>query len=136
MYRTFRVPTVWRDMNRLFNQYPRSRVRNAPRFPAINMWVNDDGQIVNAEMPGIRAEDVDVSVDGDILTISGVRGSDELPEGAQYLRRERSSGNFSRSIQLPYKVASDRVDASFKNGILTITLPRAEADKPKKITIK
>jgi HSP20 family protein len=70
------------------------------------------------------------------LTISGVLGADELPEDALYHRKERGSGQFSRTIQMLFTVDPDVVEASFKDGVLTINLPRAEADKPKKITIK
>jgi HSP20 family protein len=143
MYRSFRTPSIWRemdrlqrDMNRLFNSYSPYRLRTAPSYPAINIWDKEDGQVVSAEMPGVRIEDIDISVEGDTLTISGVREVNTLPEGARYHRRERGSGDFRRTIQLPNAVDSERVKASFNNGILTVNLPRAEADKPKKITIK
>jgi len=125
-----------RDMNRLFTNYSPSRLRSAPSYPALNIWTAEDGQFVSAEMPGVRAEDIDISVTGDTLTISGARSIDEVPEGARYLRKERGFGDFSRTIQLPYAVDQKKVEASFKNGVLNITLPRAEAEKPKKITIK
>jgi HSP20 family protein len=142
MYRSFRTPSLWRDMdrlqrdmNRLFNLYSPSITRRAPSYPAINIWVSDDSQFVNAEMPGARTEDIDINVDGDTLTISGELGSDEIPEGAHVHRKERGFGKFSRTIQLPYPVDAEKVEASFKNGVLAITLPHIEAVKPKKITI-
>ena len=143
MYRSYRTPTVWRemnrlqrDMNRLFSSYAPLRRRSAPSYPAVSIWVKEDGQVVNAEMPGVKAEDIDISVDGDTLTISGKRGLDELPEGVRIHRRERVAGEFSRSVQLPLAVDSEKVEASLKNGVLTLNLPRLEADKPKKITIQ
>jgi len=143
MYRTFRSPSIWRemarfqrDMNRLFSDFSGSRVRTASSYPAINIWVNQDGQVIRAEMPGVRAEDIDISVDGDSLSINGVRRIEELPEGARHLRQERGFGKFSRSIQLPFAVDTGKVKAIFKDGILDISLPRAEVDKPQKITIK
>lgn len=143
MYRSFRTPSIWhemnrlqRDMNRLFNGYPPSRLRTAPGYPAINIWADEESLLVSAELPGVLVADIDVSVDGDSLTISGARKSDQLPESARYHRRERGMGDFSRSIQLPIKVDSEKVAASFRDGILTITLPRAEEEKPKKITIQ
>jgi HSP20 family protein len=143
MYRSFRTPSLWRDMdrlqqdmNRLFNLYSPSSKRRAPTYPAINIWVNDDSQVVSAEMPGVRVEDIDISVDGDTLTISGELGSDEVPEGAYVHRKERGFGKFSRTIQLPYPVDTEKVEASLKHGILNITLPHVEAVKPKKIAIK
>jgi len=143
MYRTFRTPSTWRemdrlqrDMNRLFNQYSPTRLRTAPSYPAINIWTNEEGQFVSAEMPGVRVEDIDISVNGDMLTISGQRSSDEIPEGVHFHRKERGFGQFSRTIQLPFAVDAKKVEASFKDGVLNITLPRVEAEKPKQITIK
>jgi HSP20 family protein len=125
-----------RDMNRLFNQYGTSGRRVAPSYPAVNVWFNEEGLVVSAEMPGVDADDLDINVQQDTLTISGVLGADELPEGARYHRKERRSGSFSRTIQMPFAVDPETVEAGFKNGVLTVTLPRAEADKPKKISIK
>ena len=143
MYRTFRTPSLWRemdrlqrDMNRLFNQYYPTRLRTAPGYPAINIWVNEDGQFVSAEIPGVRVDDIEVNVEGDTLTITGERSSDEVPENAYYHRKERGFGKFSRTVQLPYAVDAGKVEASFKNGVLNIVLPRVEAEKPKKIAIK
>jgi HSP20 family protein len=143
MYRTFRNPSIWRemdrlqrDMNRLFNQYGTSGRRIAPSYPAVNVWFNEEDLVISAEMPGVKIEDLDINVQRENLTISGVLGADELPEDALYHRKERGSGQFSRTIQMPFTVDPDVVEASFKDGVLTINLPRAEADKPKKITIK
>ncbi len=143
MYRRYRTPTVWREMdrlqremNRLFSSYTPSRVRTAPGYPAMNIWENEDSQIISAEMPGVHIEDIDISVEGDVLTLSGTRSLAELPEGARYHRRERGAGEFRRSIRLPFTVDIEHIKASFTDGILTINLPRAEAEKPKKISIK
>jgi HSP20 family protein len=143
MYRTFRTPSIWRemdrlqsDMNRLFNQYYPARLRTAPSYPAVNIWSNDDGLFVSAEMPGVGVKDLDISVNGDTLTISGERAVDEIPEGTHFHRQERKFGEFSRTIQLPFAVDADKVEASFKDGVLSITLPKVEAEKPKQISIK
>ena len=143
MYQTFRAPSIWRemdrlqrDMNRLFNQRTSSRLRVAPSYPAINTWANEDGLFVSAEMPGVSTQDVDISVTGNTLVITGERGSDEIPENAHIHRKERGFGKFSRSIQLPFSVDSEKVEASFKDGVLNIVLPQVEAEKPKKIAIK
>ena len=90
----------------------------------------------SAEMPGVSVKDIDININGNELTISGQRNSDEIPEGAHYLRRERNFGKFARTIQLPFTVDPEKVEANFKDGVLTITLPKAEAEKPKKISIK
>jgi len=143
MYRRFQKPSIWqemdhlqREMNRLFDVSSKGPVFNTPSYPAINIWTNVDGQIISAEMPGVHPEDLDIDVTGDALSISGVRKPDEVAREALYHRRERGSGSFSRTIQLPFMVDVNQVEASFKDGVLLITLPRAEADKPKKITIK
>jgi len=142
MYRRYRVPTLWKDfnrlqreMNQLFNDYTPQTVRQASGYPAMNAWENQDGLIVTAELPGINTDDIDISVVGDTLTLSGNRQSDDLLEGARYHRRERGYGSFSRSIQLPFQVNVENVEATFNNGILLINLPRAEEDKPKKIVV-
>ena len=143
MYRRIRRPSIWqemdqlqREMNRLFDTSSKGRVVNSPTYPAINIWTNEDGQLISAEMPGVHPDDIDIDVTGDALSISGERKPDEVAEDARYHRRERTYGSFSRTIQLPFMVDTNKVEASFKNGVLMVSLPRAEADKPKKITIK
>jgi len=142
MYRRYRVPRMWRDMdklqnemNRLFDSTFSRRYRNAPGFPAVNVWANEDGLVVTAEVPGINAEDIDIMVVGETMTISGSRGMDELGEGTKYHRQERGYGDFTRTVKLPFLVDSDKVDASFRDGLLNITLPRKDEDKPRKIAI-
>jgi HSP20 family protein len=125
-----------REMNHLFDATSRGRVFTAPSYPAINIWTNEDGQFISAEMAGVRPDDIDIDVTGDALSISGERKPDEVAKDAHYHRHERSYGSFSRTIQLPFIVDTNKVEANLKNGILMISLPRAEADKPKKITIK
>ncbi|RLD05590.1 MAG: Hsp20/alpha crystallin family protein [Chloroflexota bacterium] len=143
MYRTLHTPSIWRemdrfqrDMNRLINRFDALGLRAAPSYPKVNIWVNDSSQIVSAEMPGANADDIDIKVEGDTLTISGELKSTDLPEGARQLRKERSSGKFSRTFQLPYSVDSEKVEARYKNGVLVIVLPLSEKDKPRKIAIK
>jgi HSP20 family protein len=92
--------------------------------------------VVNAEVPGIDVKDIDISVVGETLTLSGARKSEDLEEGSRYHRQERGSGKFNRSVELPFPVDIDKVEATFKNGVLHISLPRSEADKPKKIVVK
>ena len=131
-----------REMNRLFADWsPRPGWGAAPAYPAMNVWTNEEGVVVTAELPGVAPEDMDISVVNETLTVSGtrqpelVRQPDEV-EGATYHRRERGQGKFTRSFQLPFRVESDQVEASFERGVLTIALPRAQEDKPKKITVK
>ena len=107
----------------------------APAYPAMNVWVNEEGAIVTAELPGVAPEDIEISVVNETLTVTGTRHPEEV-EGATYHRRERSQGKFTRSFELPFRIEGDQVEASFERGVLHITLPRAEADKPKRIEVK
>ena len=143
MYRRYRNPSIWRemdalqqDMNRLFGERSFNRMRKAPAFPAINVWAAEDSAKISAEIPGISKDDLEINVTGDTLTLSGNRSQDDLPEGARFHRQERRFGEFNRSIQLPYTVDVNKVKAVFKNGVLTVELPRIEAEKPKKISVK
>jgi HSP20 family protein len=102
----------------------------------MNVWTNEEGTVVTAELPGFRAEDLDIAVVNDTLTVSGTREPDEAEEERTYHRRERSCGSFKRTFQLPFAIEPGAVDATLERGVLRITLPRAEADKPKKITVK
>lgn len=142
-YRRLSNPTVFseldrlqQEMNRLFERSYAPRLRSAPNFPALNVWTNEDGAVITAELPGVSPEDLDVSVIGETLTLSGERKPDLIEEEVRYHRQERGYGKFTRSLELPFRVDAAQVEATFANGVLHLTLPRAEADKPKKIAIK
>lgn len=130
------IEQLQQEMNRLFNSTFTGQSRIAPDFPAINIWTNEDGAVVTAELPGVTPEDIDISVVGETLTLSGNRQPEALNDGGKYHRRERRFGSFSRSFQLPFMVEADDVEAIFENGILHISLPRSEAEKPRKIAVK
>lgn len=143
MYRRYRSPYLWREMdrlqqqmNRLYESHSPSRLRPAAGYPAMNIWSSSEGLKVTAEVPGVNPADIDINVVGDTLTLTGERKPDEVKDEVQYHRQERGYGKFSRSIQLPYKVNIKKVEATFNNGVLNIDLPRAEEDKPRKITVK
>lgn len=144
MYRRYRVVSPWREMdrlqremNRLFEDYyPTNRVRRAPSYPALNVWSNEEGLMVTAEVPGIRSEDIEINVVGDTLTLSGARKADDLTENGRYHRQERGYSSFNRALQLPFPVDVAKVEATFRNGVLNIRLPRAEELKPRKIQVK
>lgn len=122
-----------REMNRVFSglEQPLN-----PEVPPLNAWVGESDVVVSAELPGVDPGKVDVSVVGDTLTISGAREAAALKAGESYHRQERSYGRFTRSLQLPFHVEAGKVEAKYDKGILRVTLPRAEADKPKKIAVK
>jgi HSP20 family protein len=125
-----------REMNRLMDTSFVPRSLNPISFPAVNIWANEDGQIVTAELPGFNADNIDINVSADKLVISGERKPDQVEGEAKYHRRERAHGKFSRSLQLPFMIDPGKVEAVFKDGILEISLARAESDKPKKIAVK
>ena len=130
----------WREMsrlqdrmNRLFEDYDPSTQRV---FPAINLWTNENTAFITAELPGLESDDIKLSVLDQNVVLEGSRKPEVPSEGETYHRQERGFGNFKRSIQMPFPLNADKVVAKFENGILSISLPRAEEDKPKRITIK
>jgi HSP20 family protein len=126
----------WRDLERMSSTLSRLQGRNAHEFPPINMWVDADTVTVTSEIPGINVDDIEISVVGKSLTLRGSRKQDEMKENEAYHRRERWNGRFSKTVEMPFHVQTDRVDARFSKGVLNITLPRAEAENPKRIDIK
>jgi HSP20 family protein len=120
------------EMDRLMSQtYPRS-----VDYPPINVWSNEDEVVVQAELPGYAAADIDISVVQNTLTLRGERQPEGLKDGETYHRRERQVGSFVRTVELPFEVDNSAVDAEYVAGILMVRLPRAEAHKPKKIAVK
>lgn len=105
-------------------------------FPATNVWVSDDNAVITTEIAGVDPDDIEITTVKDTLTLRGSRKMEELGEGENYHRRERWAGQFSKTLQLPFTVEANKVEARFVKGILYIKLPRAEADKPRKISIK
>lgn len=104
-------------------------------FPALNVWTSQDGAVVTAEIPGLSPDDIEISVVSETLSLSGSRAPQEIEPGAKWHRRERSFGQFARTIQLPFRIDADKVEAKFTNGVLEMKLPRSEEDKPRKITV-
>lgn len=102
----------------------------------IDMYQTDKDVVVKATLPGVDAEDVEISITGDILTIRGEHSEEEEANEGDYIHRERRIGTFSRSVLLPASVDSNKADAVFDKGVLTVTLPKKEAAKPKKIKAK
>lgn len=112
------------------------REPSAGVFPLMNVTEDKDKYYVRAELPGIKANELDISVTGDTLSISGERKIPAENEKAQYHRREREAGSFSRIVNLPTQVDTGKVEAHCTDGVLTVVLPKAEAAKPKQITVK
>jgi HSP20 family protein len=130
----------WQEMSRLQDRMNRlfdDAAPGGPRlFPAVNLWTNEDTAFITAELPGLDSNDIKLSVLDQTVVVEGNRNPEKLPEGETYHRQERGFGAFKRSIQLPFPLNTEKVNAQFKNGVLTISLPRAEKDKPKRIAIQ
>jgi HSP20 family protein len=105
-------------------------------FPLINVTEDNDNYYVRAELPGLRADELNISVTGDTISISGERKLPVEDKKARYHRREREAGKFSRIVSLPTQVDTGKVQARCADGILTVVLPKAEAAKPKQIAVK
>ncbi len=105
-------------------------------MPSMDIFEQGDDVVVKAELPGMKKEEIEVSVTDNTMTISGEKKQEEKVEKKNYFRMERSYGSFTRSFHLPTEVQSDKAKAEFENGILTISLPKAEAVKPRTITVK
>ncbi len=104
--------------------------------PAIDMYQTNDAVIVKASLPGMKADDVQISVTGDMLTLRGETKQEQEQKDVTYHIREQRVGMFERTMLLPTMVQTEKGKADFENGILTITLPKAESAKPKTISIK
>jgi HSP20 family protein len=122
--------------NRIFGETPLSKIGFGRWQPLVDISETDTHLIVKAELPGIDAKDVDISITGDRLTIKGEKQQEKEEKEENYYRSERYYGAYQRVIDLPASVEEDKTEASFDKGILTITLPKVEKIKKKKIKIK
>ena len=103
---------------------------------AVDMYETDQDVVIKSSVPGVKAEDIDITITGDTLTIKGETKAEEKVEKANYVRQERRYGAFSRSMTLPTSIVAEKAKAEFENGVLTLTLPKAEEVKPKAIKVK
>ena len=104
-------------------------------FPLINLTEDKDNYYIRAELPGVKADELDIQVTANNVAISGERKIAAEGEGARYHRREREAGTFSRMLGLPGDVNNEKVEAKLTNGVLTVMIPKAEAAKPKQIAV-
>jgi len=121
-------------MDRLFGEA--SAMSKSGLFPPLNLYDDGESLVVRAEVPGIDAKDLEINATSNSLTVKGERRRSEADQQASFHRRERSHGTFSRTLNLPQEIDPDKVQASYKLGVLEILLPKAEAIKPRKIAIK
>jgi HSP20 family protein len=105
-------------------------------FPSIIISASDDNLVVRAEVPGMKLEDFEIGVSGDVLTVQGSRVTGQNRQEGWYHRRERESGGFSRAVQLPVEVDGDKAEATYKAGVLTVSLPLKQAAKPRQVPVK
>jgi HSP20 family protein len=134
------LSTMKRDLDRLFDRFWEGDV---PQFPAMGDWApaldvseTKDAVMVKAEVPGMDAKDIELSLHGEVLTLKGEKKQEQEERDEHYYRIERSYGAFARAVRLPMSVDGSTVAATFKNGLLTVTLPKAPAAKGTTIPIK
>lgn len=123
---------LWRGWPSLFD----SDTRRPLLRPAMDVVENDREVVIRIDLPGMKPEDVKIELEDDVITISGEMGDTIEKEDDRYHYRERSYGAFQRSLRLPNTVDKDKVEASFENGVLNITLPKLPQAQPKQITVK
>ena len=124
------------EMGRLMQAFaPTGGLITAGGFPTVNVYAGRDGIVVVAELPGVEPGDLEVHAHRDTLTIRGTRRPPAEDEAA-YHRRERRSGTFTRTLQLPYRVDPGRVEARLENGVLRLSLGRPEEDRPRRIEVR
>jgi HSP20 family protein len=137
--------TVWRprrallplraSLDRLFDEPWLSPVEMWTEPPRVDMYREDGHLVVKAEVPGISAEELEVTVKDNILTISGETQAEEEVEEENYIRRERNYGSFCRSVALPSEAEGDKAEASFEDGVLNLTIPMAEEPQEESVKI-
>jgi HSP20 family protein len=135
------VATLQDRINRIFNEsFGRSRdldeeVSLYDWSPPVDIYDTGDGIVLKVELPGVNKDDVSVEVKDNVLTLKGERLLDPKIKDEHYYRKERSFGKFNRSFSLQEPIKPDLIKASFKNGVLTIEIPRPEDERPKQVTV-
>lgn len=104
--------------------------------PALDVYDTKDNVEVKVTVPGVKPEDLDITITGDVLTITGESRAEQKVEKGNYIRQERRYGAFQRSVQLPGSLIADKAEAKFEHGVLTLTIPKSEESKPKTIKVE
>jgi HSP20 family protein len=120
------------DLNRMFGTM---RFYPPPEYPLLNLWNNPEGAVVVAEVPGVGPDDLEITIRRDTVTLRGTRQAESTEDSVIVLRQERMIGPFARNVVLPFRVDADKASAKFERGVVTLTLPRPEEDKPHRISI-
>ena len=140
-WRPFRdLVSIQDEMNRLFDDFfgrplARTEWTEGVWSPTVDVSEDKDNMIIKAEMPGMKKEDVKISIQDNVLTLKGEKKQEKEEKDKNYHRVERSYGSFCRSFQLPTSVKTDKIKANYRDGVLNITLPKTEEVKPKQIPI-
>ena len=129
------------DPMTIFDEF--ERMMRRPGMPAtartwsvaVDVAENEDAYVVHATLPGIEVDDLEITLEDDVLTLKGEFKAEEEEENERFHVRERQIGSFSRSVRFPVTVDGDAVEATYKNGVLRLNVPKAEAVKPKRITV-
>lgn len=136
----YRVPNFWEEMNRLSREMNRAfgsedACETCGVFPPLNVYDDGESIVVRAEIPGMDPKSIEVTAAARSLTIKGERPKQASADRQSFHRRERGSGQFSRSLTLPQEINPDKVRAEYKLGILEVMLPKSEDVKPRKIAV-
>jgi HSP20 family protein len=137
-FEPFRINSLQEQLNRLFTEaFDRSSVESSITTwaPAVDIYETEHELVVKADLPDIKSEELDIRVEGNILTIRGERKFEKKVNESNYLRVERAYGSFSRSFSLANTVNSEAIKAEYNNGVLTLTIPKREEAKPKQIKV-
>lgn len=138
-------PATWsHNVDRLFNEFMGRSLREVDDelaacgswSPAVNVLEKQNEIVISADLPGLKADDVDVTIDNGVLTIKGERSFVEADEGETYHRVERCYGSFERSFKVPNTVDPKKIEARFVNGEMTVTLPKRDESKPRSVKVK
>ncbi|MBI5507729.1 MAG: Hsp20/alpha crystallin family protein [Deltaproteobacteria bacterium] len=125
----------WRELNRVQEDLNRFFAGAKGDYPPVNVYSNEQGLVLTADLPGVDGKELDVTVLAESVTLKGKVGEPAV-EGASCSRRERFTGDFNRTLELPLRVDPEHAVADFKNGVLSLTLPRAEGAKARKINVQ
>jgi HSP20 family protein len=136
-----RLGNVWNTgVDRWFDNFLNSDLRLsddvATVYPVVNVEETENEYLISAELPGMEKKDIHISLENNMLAISGEKKSESKSDEKNYHRLERTYGKFYRSFELPHSIDRENIDASYKNGVLNISLPKAEEAKPKQIEVK
>jgi HSP20 family protein len=138
---TSEIASMQREMDRVFDRFMRGGGSvddgtTSTIMPPVDIIEHDNEYIVKVDLPGVKKEDVKITITNDVLTLRGEKTEEKEHKGKNYHRMERGIGSFQRSFTLPTSVKSDKIEAEFRDGILTISLPKPEEAKPKQIEVK